>query len=101
LGSIAFAGSTVTFNMGSGYPGTRRMSYINDPNAGVYSAGDEFVLELIPSTVDAPTSTAWYVDGAAVGTPSVTLTAGSHVIEARLTLTSGATQTVELELDVN
>lgn len=101
LGSIAFAAGTVTFNMGSGYPGTRRMSYINDPNAGVYSAGDEFVLELIPSTVDAPTATAWYVDGAAVGTPSVTLTAGTHVIEARLTLTSGATQTVELELDVN
>lgn len=101
LGSIAYSAGNVTFNMGSGFPGTRRMSYINDPNAGVYSAGDVFVLELIPSTVDAPTATTWYVDGAAVGTPSVTLTAGSHVIEARLKLKSGATQRVELELDVN
>ena len=101
LGSIAFAGSNVTFKVSSGYPGTRRMSYIDDPNAGVYSAGDEFALNLVPSTVDAPTAVAWYYDGTAVGTPTVSLTAGAHVIEARLTLTSGATQTVELELDVN
>ncbi len=102
LGSIAFDGSTATFDMGSGIPGTRRMSYIYDPNAGVYSAGDVFDLVLYPSTVDAPTATEWYYDGASVGgSTSVTLTAGSHVIEARLTLTSGATQTVELELDVN
>ncbi|MBR4808669.1 MAG: M6 family metalloprotease domain-containing protein [Bacteroidales bacterium] len=101
LGSIAFDGSTATFNMGSGFPGTRRMSYIYDPNAGVYSAGDPFELTLVPSTVDVPTSTAWYYDGVLVDTPTVTLTAGEHVIEARLTLTSGATQTVELELDVN
>lgn len=102
LGSIAFDGSTATFDMGSGIPGTRRMSYIYDPNAGVYSAGDVFDLVLYPSTVDAPTATEWYYDGASVGgSTSVTLTAGSHVIEARLTLKSGATQTVELELDVN
>lgn len=101
LGSIAFDGSTATFNMGSGFPGTRRMSYIYDPNNGVYSAGDVFELTLVPSTVDAPTATEWYYDGAAAGGTSVTLTAGEHVIEARLTLTSGATQTVELELDVN
>lgn len=101
LGSIAYSAGNVTFNMGSGFPGTRRMSYIYDPNNGAYSAGDVFELTLVPSTVDAPTATSWYFDGAAVGTPTVTLTAGAHVIEARLTLTSGATQTVELELDVN
>ena len=101
LGSIAYSAGNVTFNMGSGFPGTRRMSYIYDPNNGAYSAGDVFELTLVPSTEDAPTATSWYFDGAAVGTPTVTLTAGAHVIEARLTLTSGATQTVELELDVN
>ena len=100
LSSISFSASAVTFSVG-GVVTPSRMSYINDPNAGVYSAGDEFVLELVPSTVDAPTATTWYYDGAPAGGSSVTLTAGSHVIEARLTLTSGATQVVELELDVD
>lgn len=98
LASITFSGSAATFNMAGG---TRRMSYIYDPNNGVYSAGDVLDLLLVPSTVDAPTATTWYYDGEAFGGSSITLTAGSHVIEARLTLASGATQAVELELDVN
>ncbi|MBR1405315.1 MAG: M6 family metalloprotease domain-containing protein [Bacteroidales bacterium] len=78
-------------------------NFIADPKNGSYSAGDLFELNLIETTGDRkPTSAIeWLLDDEPVSGTSVTLTAGSHVIEARFTTTAGNKEVVELELAVN
>jgi hypothetical protein len=66
----------------------------------VYSAGSSFQLALVESTAQPVSSVEWFFDDEPVSGPSVLLTAGTHVVEAHLTLSSGVTQIVDLTLTV-
>ena len=67
-------------------------------DAGPYKAGDRFVFELVEPENVHPESVAWYFDDEPVSADSVTLTAGDHVVEARLTFAGGRTERVTLEI---
>ena len=77
-------------------------NYIADPKNGRYSAGDAFDLTLVETEgARKPGSDiAWYLDDEPVSGPSVTLSAGTHVVEARFTTTEGKQKVVELTLTV-
>ena len=77
-------------------------NYIADPKNGRYSAGEAFDLTLVETEgARKPGSDiAWYLDDEPVSGPSVTLSAGTHVVEARFTTTEGKQKVVELTLTV-
>ena len=77
-------------------------SYIADPGEGEYRAGDSFPLTLVTATGDRASSSEvlWSLDGEPVSGTAVTLTAGSHSLEASFKTRSGSTKKVLLELDV-
>lgn len=77
---------------------TLNYNVIANPES-VYKAGDSFALTLEESAAQPVESVAWYFDDEPVNT-SVTLTAGTHVVEAHLTLVSGEEKIVELTLNV-
>lgn len=74
---------------------------IANPGNGQYNAGDRFSFELVESETRPVSSVAWYFDDEPVNAASVTLTAGAHTVEARLTLFGGTEKIVTLELNVN
>ena len=78
-------------------------NFIEDPKNGSYSAGDVLDLVLIETTgARKPASEIeWIFDDEPVSGTSVTLSSGSHVIEARFTTESGDKKVIELELEVN
>ena len=99
LSDIAYANDVVTMkvNIPSG-----DLDFVTIADAGSYRAGDRFTFDLVrPEQVDAPTSVVWYYDDEPAGADSVTLTAGGHVVEARLTWADGRQETVTLEITVN
>ena len=77
-------------------------NYIADPGNGSYSHGDVFNLTLIETAgVRKPSGAiSWYYDDEPVSGQTVTLTSGTHVIEARFTTSAGETKSVELEVNV-
>ena len=77
---------------------TLNYNVIGNPGNGVYSAGSSFALELVTSEAQPVSSVAWYFDDEPVSGSSVTLSAGTHVVEAHLTLSSGATKILELTI---
>ena len=77
---------------------TLNYNVIANPGNGVYSAGSSFNLSLTESAAQPVSSVAWFFDDEPVSGTSVTLTAGTHVVEAHLTLTSGETKILELNL---
>ena len=80
---------------------TDDLDYVTIADAGSYAAGDRFTFALVrPETVEAPASVAWYFDDEPVLADSVSLTAGAHVIDARLTYADGRQGTVTLEIEV-
>jgi len=80
---------------------TGELDYVTIADAGSYAAGDRFTFALVrPEEVEAPASVAWYFDDEPVSADSVSLTAGSHVIDARLTYADGRQGTVTLEIEV-
>ena len=80
---------------------TGEVDYVTIANAGSYRAGDRFTFELVcPEGVDAPVSVVWYYDDEPVLADSVTLTAGSHTVEAQLTNADGSRGVLTLEITV-
>ena len=71
-------------------------NYIANPGNGSYKAGDRFSLELVRYEDDAPATVAWKFDGQSVQGGSVTLTAGSHTVEAHLTYPDGSNEVIRL-----
>ena len=105
LSNIAYANNQVTL-YATVPSSTLNYNVIANPGNGVYAAGSSFALELETSEAQPVTSVRWYLDDEPVGNavaptakPSVTLTAGTHVIEAHLTLTSGGTKILELTIE--
>ena len=97
LSSISYAGNTVSLY--AEVPSTTlNYNVIANPGHGVYSAGSSFQLALEESSAQPVSSVQWYFDDEPVSGSTVTLPAGSHVVEAHLTLASGETKIVELTL---
>ena len=102
-GDITFSGiarsnGRVTLTATLPYDG---LDYCTIADAGSYRAGDRFTFELVcPETVEAPASVVWYYDDEPAGADSVTLTAGAHVVDARLTYADGRQAVLTLEIEV-
>ncbi|MCR5327135.1 MAG: M6 family metalloprotease domain-containing protein [Bacteroidales bacterium] len=79
---------------------TLNYNVIANPGNGVYHVGDVFSLALEESEAQPVSSVEWYFDDEPVSGSSITLPAGTHVVEAHLTLVSGATKILELTLNV-
>ena len=75
-------------------------SVIANPGNGTYHSGDSFNLALEEAEARPVSAVLWYFDDEPVSGDAVTLTAGSHVIEAHLTLADGSTQIVTLQITV-
>ena len=71
-------------------------NYIANPGNGTYKAGDRFELALVRYEDDPPSSVSWTFDGQTVQAGSVTLTAGTHTVEAHLTYPDGTSEVVRL-----
>lgn len=99
LSDIAYADNKVSFNV---YVASDELEYnvIDNPGNGVYSAGDLFEFKLVETSASPFSSVAWYFDDEPVSDASVRLKPGRHTVEALLTLSSGDTQTVTLEISV-
>ena len=100
LSNISYANNQVTFTVGAP-TGDLDYNVIDNPGNGVYTAGERFTFSLVESPVRVPESVVWYYDDEAVQADSVTLTAGQHTVEAHITLASGVTKIVTLEITVN
>lgn len=97
LFDIAYKDGVVTFNLKTERTDELYMKGINaiaNPGRGIYKAGGEFALEILESNRP-PKSVAWSLDDKAVSGTSVKLTAGEHVIKAKLTFSDGTTETLE------
>ena len=69
---------------------------IADPGFGSYEQGAEFALELLLAEGHEASSVSWSVDGVAVTSATVALTAGDHLIRADVVLTDGTRETLKL-----
>ena len=100
LSNISYANNQVTLY--ATVPSTTlNYNVIANPGNGVYTAGSSFELSLVNSEAQPVSSVEWFFDDEPVSGSSVTLPAGTHVVEAHLTLTSGAVKIVDLTLTVN
>ena len=96
--NIAYANNVVTLR--AKVP-SEDLDFVTIADAGSYHAGDRFTFELVrPEEVEAPASVVWYYDDEPAGADSVTLTAGTHVVDARLTFADGSQQVLTLEIEV-
>ena len=74
-------------------------NYIANPGNGTYKAGDRFDLALVRYEDDAPSTVTWKYDGQTVRADSVSLTAGSHTVEAHLTYPDGTVEVIRLVIN--
>ena len=102
LSGITYSGRMVSFTVTIPAVASNLKYYtVKNPGKGVYAAGTSFALEL-NEVADRPySSVEWHLDGAKVTGPTVTLTAGSHTVEAVISLQDGKRQTATLELKAN
>ena len=98
LSQIGYSNNKATFKV-SGIM-TAGLDYPVIQDSGSYTAGQSFPLGVELPEGYVATSVEWTLDGAPVSGPAVTLTAGSHVIEAQLTTESGRKDIVTLEITV-
>ena len=91
---------TPVLSVGVGEPVLPELGFnhIANPGNGVYSAGSRFELALVRYEDDPYKTLSWTFDGQAVQGGSVTLTAGSHTVEAHLTYPDGTSETIRLVL---
>ena len=95
LSNISYANNQVTLT--ATVPSTTlNYNAIANPGNGVYTAGSDFTLELKESEAQPVSSVAWYFDDEPVSGSSVQLTAGTHLVEAHLSLSDGTSQILEL-----
>ena len=96
--NISYANNVVTIQA---LVPSEDLDFVTIANAGSYHAGDRFTFELVrPEEVEAPASVTWYYDDEPAGADSVTLTAGTHVVDAYLTFADGSQQVLTLEIQV-
>lgn len=98
LSEIAYANNKVSFNVSGVVNAGVDFPYI--PSEGNYTAGDSF-----PLTVELPdgyvaVAVKWTVDGTPVSGTAFTLTSGSHVIEAEVSVEGSRKDVVTVEITV-
>lgn len=98
LSNISYAGGKVTATVN--YPSVSGVDFpfIDNPGNGSYAAGSAFNLAVVTPDGSDPVNASWKVDGTSVNAASVTLTAGSHLIEATVTLSDSKTYKIKLEV---
>ena len=74
-------------------------NHIANPGNGTYAAGDRFNLALVRYEDDAPSAVSWVFDGQSVQADAVTLTAGTHRVEAHLTYPDGSVEVIRLVIN--
>lgn len=72
---------------------------IANPGNGSYRAGEEFTFTLEEVENRPVAAVQWFFDDEPAEGPSVVLRAGTHTVEAVLTLADGCTRTVTLEIE--
>lgn len=96
-----YSGATpIRFKVADNFTPDPGYNYIYNPGNGAYTAGTAFELTLVQSPSDAPSSVSWKYDGAATQASSVTLTAGTHTVEATLAYPDGGEEILRLVLTV-
>lgn len=97
LSNIEYSNGRVSFYVSVPSP---EIDYpvIANPENGTYSAGETFEFSLLETESRPVSAVQWYFDDEPVSATSVVLRAGVHTIEAVLTLSTGDTQTVTLEI---
>ena len=98
LSDITFADNQSRFTVGGIAPGRLDFPYIANPGRGSYAAGSSFPLEVVMPEGQELQSVRWKLDGKGVSGSSVDLPAGSHTLEANVTLADGKSYQVKLEL---
>ena len=98
LNQIGYALGEVTFQVKG--IGENPLDYpvIANPGKGAYASGQEFLLELEVPRDFISTQVRWYFDGAQISRSSVTLTSGSHLVQAEVTDSTGRRMQISLEL---
>lgn len=102
LERIAYSGGQVTFSV-KYTPFVPALDFysIKNPGNGNYAVGEQFALQLNPVEGSSYSSVKWSFDSTVVNAASVLLkAAGSHVIEADISLDGGKRQIVTLEIRV-
>ena len=99
LSNIAYSGGQVSFTAKLPSAGLDYYS-IQNPGNGSYEAGSSFTLALDAPEGGSYSGVKWYFDDREVTGTSVSLTAGSHTVEAEITLSGGKKQIVTLEIKV-
>lgn len=103
-GAVSFSNISLSSNVVTlkATVATGDLDYATIADAGTYHAGDRFTFALVrPDEVEAPASVAWFFDDEPAQADSVTLTAGAHTVEARLTFSDGRSELLTLEIEVN
>ena len=75
------------------------INYIDLPS-GTLSSGQRLSLKLVSSPAAKPTDVKWFYDGQPVEGESLVLTAGTHILTARLKYASGWEDRIESQIDV-
>ena len=100
LSEIAYADGQSTFRVSGMDANVLDYPVIKNPGKGNYAVGSVFALELsVPDGYGAE-GVRWFLDGSQVSGPSLTLTSGSHVIEAEISRPSGEKDIITLEIKV-
>lgn len=99
LSDIAYSSNQVSFTATVASSGAVDYPLIANPGEGVYTAGADFALELVVPGSYSYESVTWYYDGTQTEASSVTLTQGSHSIQALLQLSSGKSLKITLEVE--
>lgn len=89
----------ITASVGEPVEASLGFNHIANPGNGTYKAGDRFELSLVRYEDDAPSTVAWKFDGQTVKADSVSLTAGSHTVEAHLTYPDGSVEVIRLVIN--
>lgn len=94
LTDIKFINSTVSFTV----PAAALHNWAIATGNGPYTSGSSFPLSL-EGNGEPYSDIEWFFDDEPVTASSVTLSAGTHVVEAHMTMVSGGTKIVELTLE--
>ena len=104
LKDISYSGGSTSFVVKS----TNSMEatgygYILNPGNGVYQSGDSFELVFVAGDGNRVPdgNISWYFDDEPVSVSEITLTAGTHTVEAMFTTKEGKRKSVSLTLKVN
>ncbi len=100
ISGIAFASDRVTFQVQGLSSGILDYPVIANPGEGRYQAGSQFNLSLVLPAAYVAEEVKWLFDGTPVNTASVTLSAGTHVVEAQVSLEGGRKDIIALEIEV-